>query len=45
MIQDFPKKNFYAEKKVMGFFMEITLRDKDAISAALLACDLQSSQK
>ena len=43
MIQDTPNKNFLCGgEESYGFLVGDKVRDKDAISAALLACDLQS---
>ena len=46
MIQDTPNKNFLCGgEESYGFLVGDKVRDKDAISAALLACDLQSHLK
>ena len=46
MIHDFPEKKFLCGgEESYGFLYGNNVRDKDAISAALLACDLQSSLK
>jgi phosphomannomutase len=46
MIQDTPTKNFLCGgEESYGFLDGDKVRDKDAISAALLACDLQSHLK
>ncbi len=46
MIQDTPNKNFLCGgEESYGFLVGDKVRDKDAISAALLACDLQSYLK
>ena len=46
MIQDTPNKNFLCGgEESYGFLVGNKVRDKDAISAALLACDLQSHLK
>lgn len=46
MIQDTPTKNFLCGgEESYGFLVGDKVRDKDAISAALLACDLQSHLK
>ena len=46
MIQDTPYKNFLCGgEESYGFLVGDKVRDKDAISAALLACDLQSHLK
>lgn len=43
MIQDFPSQNFLCGgEESYGFLLGDQVRDKDAISAALLACDLQA---
>ena len=43
MIQDFPNKKFLCGgEESYGFLYGKNVRDKDAISAALLACDLQA---
>ena len=44
MIQDFPEQTFLCGgEESYGFLFGDDVRDKDAISAALLACDLQAS--
>ena len=46
MIQDTPNKNFLCGgEESYGFLVGDKVRDKDAISAALFACDLQSHLK
>ena len=43
MIQDFPEQRFLCGgEESYGFLLGDDVRDKDAISAALLACDLQA---
>lgn len=46
MIQDFPEQRFLCGgEESYGFLLGDDVRDKDAISAALLACDLQAHLK
>lgn len=46
MIEDFPHQNFLCGgEESYGFLLGDQVRDKDAISAALLACDLQAHLK